>query len=57
MRAAGPPAASLDAMLAAEIWHWWIGVALTVAVVLAVVGLIGGYMKSVSAQKYPRRSN
>ena len=40
-------------MLAAEIWHWWIGVTLTVVGVLASVGLIGGYLKSVSAQKHP----
>lgn len=40
-------------MLAAEIWHWWIGVALTGVSVLACVALIGGYLKSVSSQKYP----
>lgn len=40
-------------MLAAEIWHWWIGVALTGASVLLVVTLIGAYLKSVSAQRYP----
>lgn len=40
-------------MLAAEIWHWWIGVALTGVGVLVSVGLIGAYLKSVSAQKYP----
>ena len=40
-------------MLAAEIWHWWIGVVLTGGVVLAVVGLLGGYLKSVSSQRYP----
>ncbi|NND75308.1 MAG: hypothetical protein HKN44_09910 [Ilumatobacter sp.] len=40
-------------MLAAEIWHWWIGVALTGAGVLVAVGLIGAYLKAVSAQRYP----
>jgi hypothetical protein len=40
-------------MLAAEIWHWWIGVVLTGVGVLIPVGLIGLYLKSVSAQKYP----
>lgn len=40
-------------MLAAEIWHWWIGVALTGVGVLVSIALIGGYLKSVSGQKYP----
>ena len=47
-------------MLAAEIWHWWIGVVLTGVAVLASVSLIGAYLKSVSAQRYPtgkRRRN
>jgi Tfp pilus assembly protein PilV len=42
-------------MLAAEIWHWWIGVVLLVVSVLAVVGLAGAYLKSVTAAKYPNR--
>ncbi len=42
-------------MLAAEIWHWWIGVLLTGVAVLTVVGLVGSYMKSVTAQRYPGR--
>lgn len=40
-------------MLAAEIWHWWIGVALTAVAVLASVSLIGGYLKSVTSQRHP----
>ncbi len=44
---------SLGAMLAAEVWHWWIGVALTGVAVLAGIGLIGGYLKSVSSQRHP----
>lgn len=42
-------------MLAANIWHWWIGVVLLGVSVLTVFGLIGGYLKSVTAQKYPTR--
>ncbi|MGD9997298.1 MAG: hypothetical protein AB7L17_02575 [Ilumatobacteraceae bacterium] len=42
-------------MLAANIWHWWIGVVLTFASVLAVVALVGGYLKSVTSQHYPGR--
>ena len=40
-------------MLAAEIWHWWIGVVLRGVSVAVAIGLIANYMKSVSAQKYP----
>lgn len=42
-------------MLAAEIWFWWIGVVLTLAGVLAVVGLVAGYLKSVTSQRYPSK--
>lgn len=37
----------------AEIWHWWLGVLITPAVVLMVVALVGGYLKSVTSQQYP----
>jgi hypothetical protein len=40
-------------MLAAEIWHWWIGLILLVVSVATVVGLVGQYLKSVSATRYP----
>ena len=44
-------------MLAANIWHWWIGVVLTVVSVAAAVALVGGYLKSVSSQRYPGGKN
>jgi len=40
-------------MLAAPIWHWWIGLVMLIAAVGAAVGLIGGYLKTVSSQRYP----
>lgn len=40
-------------MLAANIWHWWIGVAMLGLGLLATLGLIAGYLKQVSAQRYP----
>jgi uncharacterized membrane protein len=43
-------------MLAANIWHWWIGVLLLAVCVLAVVVLIGGYLKSVTAPQRPPES-
>ncbi len=45
-------------MIAANIWHFWIGVVLTLAAVATVVALIAGYMKNVSSQRYPgKRQN
>lgn len=40
-------------MLAAYIWHWWIGLIMLFAGGLATVSLIVGYMKQVSSQRYP----
>lgn len=40
-------------MLAANIWHWWIGVALTGVGVLAVGGLAAQYLKNITAQRMP----
>lgn len=40
-------------MLAAPIWHWWIGLVMLIAGVAAAVGLLGSYLKTVSAQRYP----
>lgn len=42
-------------MLAAEVWHWWIGILLTGGIVLACLALVPLYLKSVSSQKYPGR--
>lgn len=40
-------------MLAAPIWHWWIGLIMLIAGVGAAVGLLGSYLKQVTAQRYP----
>lgn len=45
----------MPALLAAEIWHWWIGIILTAVGVLTVLGLVAGYLKSVSSTRYPTR--
>jgi hypothetical protein len=42
-------------MLAAEIWHFWVGVVLFVASLGAVVALVAGYLKSVSSSRYPNK--
>ena len=46
---------SLPSMLAAEIWHWWIGVVLVGVGVLSVLGLVAQYLKNVTAKRYPSR--
>ena len=40
-------------MLAAPIWHWWLGLAMLLAGGGAALGLTVGYLKQVSAQRYP----
>ena len=40
-------------MLAAEVWHWWIGVVLAGAGIAVAIALIASYLKNISAQKYP----
>jgi hypothetical protein len=40
-------------MLAANVWHWWIGIALVLVAVVVAVVLVAGYLATVSAKKYP----
>jgi membrane protein implicated in regulation of membrane protease activity len=40
-------------MLVANVWHWWIGIALFLVSVIFLIALVVGYIKFVSAQKYP----
>lgn len=40
-------------MIAANIWHWWVGVLLLGVSVLAVGGLLVAYLKSVAAPQMP----
>jgi hypothetical protein len=49
------PALSTVMVLAAEVWHYWIGVALAAGALLAVVATIIGYFKKVQSLKYPRQ--
>jgi membrane protein implicated in regulation of membrane protease activity len=46
--------ATLADMLAAYIWHWWIGLVMLLAGVGAFVALTVGYLKQVSSQRYPQ---
>ena len=42
-------------MLAAEIWHWWIGLILTAVGGLAVLQVVVGYLRKVVAPQHPKR--
>lgn len=42
-------------MLAAEIWHWWIGVVLVAVSVLSVLGLGVSYLRNITSKQYPGR--
>jgi hypothetical protein len=37
----------------ANVWHWWLGVLLTVGSVALVLLMAGAYVKQVAAMKYP----
>lgn len=42
-------------VLASQVWHYWIGVALAGGAILAVIATLAGYLKKVQSLKYPRR--
>lgn len=47
--------ATMTGMLAANVWHWWIGVALSIVGGGAVLALVAGYLKSVVAPQHPTK--
>jgi hypothetical protein len=44
-------------MIAANIWFWWVAVILVIVGVLTVIGLVVGYLKNVTALRYPSRKH
>lgn len=42
-------------MLAANVWHWWIGAALALLGGGAVLGLVAAYIKTVVSPQHPSR--
>ena len=42
-------------MIAANPWHWWIGVVLALGGVGAVLSVVAGYVSKVSGSRYPGR--
>jgi hypothetical protein len=37
------------------VWHWWLGFFLAAGSVLAVLGLVAGYLAKVQNPRYPRK--
>ncbi len=42
-------------MISAVVRHWWLGAGLLIAGIGAVLSLVVGYVKQVTALKYPNR--
>ena len=43
-------------VLAAEVWHYWIGWAIAIGAVLTTIALVIGYLVKVQGPQYPKRS-
>lgn len=43
------------ALLATVVWHYWIGVVIAAAAVATMLFLGVGYLRKVSALRYPRK--
>jgi hypothetical protein len=43
--------------MTAVIFHFWLGLLLLAVSVLAVVGLIGSYLKKITASQFPSKQN
>ena len=44
----------MDPVLGAQVWHYWIAVAIAALAILAVVATVAGYLRKVQSIKYPR---
>ena len=42
-------------LLAAEVWHYWLGWAIAIGAVLTFFALIVGYVVKVQGPQYPKR--
>ncbi len=45
----------MDAVLAAKVWHYWIGIAILLPAILAVLATVVAYLVKVTSNKYPRQ--
>jgi hypothetical protein len=41
-------------VLAAQIWHFWIGVVLAISSILVVLALVVGYVVKIERPQFPR---
>ena len=41
-------------MLAAQVWHYWVGVVIAISAVVGAVALVAGYFKTVESTRYPK---
>ena len=46
----------LSMLLAAQVWHYWLGWAMALGAVLTLVALIVGYLVKVQGPQYPKRT-
>lgn len=44
----------MDLLVAAKVWHYWIGIAILLPSLLAVLLVVIGYLVKVTSKKYPR---
>ena len=50
------PDTMLIMLLAAQVWHYWLGWAMAIGAVLTLVALIIGYLVRVQGPQYPKRT-
>jgi len=42
-------------IVAARVWHYWIGIAILIPSVLMVLATVVGYLTKVTSNRYPKR--
>jgi hypothetical protein len=45
----------MDLVLAAKVWHYWVGLAILGPALLAVLATLVGYLVKVTSHKYPKQ--
>ncbi|MDP9402283.1 MAG: hypothetical protein M3P85_02905 [Actinomycetota bacterium] len=45
----------MQSLLAAKVWHYWIGIAILIPALLLVVATVLGYLSKVTSNKYPKQ--
>ncbi|HVL91967.1 MAG TPA: hypothetical protein VM264_01345 [Acidimicrobiales bacterium] len=42
-------------IVAARVWHYWIGIAVLIPAVLMVIATVVGYLAKVTSNRYPKQ--